>query len=325
MHAEAFIRYFKNHPLYPLDYIIKETWEKKPSKKSPSIIFFNSGRWIEQMLSIRKYYKSSSIVYRTGGNEIIKAPLTYSLDSHRKRQNIWVDILNRTVDLMITNSAFSEKRLRDLGLTIPFARCVGGVNLTPRNLKPIRNQKFRFFSAFRFVPYKNPHLLIDVFNELHRRGKDFSLFLAGDGPLFNQAHLAARKNPKIVFLGRCDNREILNQMVISDAYTQFSSDYETKVPGGSYIHTEGMGRSILEAISTGTYVIAGRCGALDEIVTSERGKLIPLGSIDKIVESLEMILQSPPKKLPPTDIFHWRYVFKQYENFYEDLDYHREI
>jgi glycosyltransferase involved in cell wall biosynthesis len=275
------------------------------------------------MLHIRRQYPDAHIVYRTGGNEIIKAPLNHYENSHQKRQAIWIKILNVSVDHMITNSTFTEKRLRDLGLTIPLLRCVGGVDSLLANTKPRESSKnLRFFSAARFVPYKNHILLIKVFNELHRRGREFSLIIAGDGPLLSHAQAAAKGNPKIVFLGACDNSEVLEQMGKANIYIQFSSDYKTEVPGGAYIHTEGMGRSILEAISVGTYVIAGRCGALEEVVTPERGRLISLHSFDKILDSLEELFYSPPERGPSTDAFNWEYMFQQYENLYESFDHH---
>lgn len=326
MHAEAYIQHFSQHPLYPIAKIIKNPSEPVSLGETPSILFFNSGRWIEQMPSIRKRYPSSSIIYRTGGNEILKAPLDCFSDSHRKRQAIWVEILNETVDLMITNSRFTENRLKNLGLKTPFIRCVGGVGtIVTSSFEENTSTSTRFFCAARFVPYKNHDMLVKVFNEFHRRKKEFSLFLAGDGPLLQQTQAAAKKNPKIVFLGPQKNSDTLKQMSLANVYIQLSSDYKTDVPGGSYIHTEGMGRSILEAISAGTYVVAGQCGALKEIITPERGELVPLDSYESIIQSLERILETPPPKGPSTEEFNWANIFNQYENAYENLNHHRKV
>lgn len=321
MHAEAFIRYFSEHSLYPITKIIKEPLEQRSLSKESFILFFNSGRWIEQMKTIRSQHPTAKIVYRTGGNEIIKAPLTYYVHSHKKRQSVWAKILNETVNYMITNSSFTENRLRNLGLTVPFLRCVGGVSYSSSTEKSKKNSKrLTFFSSARFVPYKNHHLLINIFNELHRQGREYSLILAGDGPLLSQMIANAKGNPNITFLGRCENYVVLQQVMNADIYIQLSSDYKTRVPGGFYIHTEGMGRSILEAISVGTFVVAGRCGALEEIITPEIGKLISFDSFGEIINTLQTIFNSPPKKKSPTDIFNWNYIFKQYENLYESFD-----
>lgn len=320
MHAGAFIEHFERHPVYPLERIIQSPQEKLPSRETPSVLFFNGGRWIEKMASLRRDYPSALFVYRTGGNEIVKAPLDTHLDSLEKRQAIWISILNKTVDLMITNSEFTEKRLTKLGLRVPFLRCVGGVNPLPKfqsETVPLKGGGPRFFSAARFVPYKNHRLLIPVFNELHKKGFPFSLVLAGDGALLEEAKNLAKENPKITFLGKCENTTVLQEMIHSDVYVQLSSDYKVDVPGGSYIHTEGMGRSILEAISAGVYVVCGRCGALSEIVTQKRGHLVSLDSFSELVTAFENLVCFPPARRSSVDAFGWKKIFERYESFYE--------
>ena len=111
-------------------------------------------------------------------------------------------------------------------------------------------------------------------------------------------------------------------MAQADLYLQLSSDYEAKIPGGSYIHTEGMGRSILEAISSGTYVIAGKCGALSEIVTERRGKLISLENTEDLVREIEKIVAKLPMQLIPTSEYSWNNLFKCYEDLYESVNNH---
>lgn len=321
IHGGAFIKYFQTHPVYPLTEIIRGPSDWRQSPSNPAILFFNSGKWIEQMGEIRTHFPLSKIVYRTGGNEIIKAPLEKSfVASHEKRQALWAKTLNESVDLLITNSQFTEDRLRKIGVNIPFASCVGGVE-NPICVKQEReNQKpCHFFSAARFVPYKNPLLLIQVFNELYAKGAKFHLEMAGDGPLLEVAKQQARENPYIVFLGALKNEEVVEKISRADVFIQLSSDFKTEVPGGSYIHTEGMGRSLLEAISCGTYVVAGKCGALGEIVTGDRGILIPIDSVETIVSTLHKLMDSSLKQNQPTEQYSWKNLFTQYERLYESL------
>lgn len=324
MHGGAFIKYFVGHPQYPLKKIVRELDQEIDWGPKPVIFFFNSGRWIEKMEEIRMAYPQAKIVYRTGGNEIIKAPLNEFHSSHEKRQRIWARILNETVDLLLTNSSFTETRLREIGVKVPFAKCVGGVNSSQLGPKSFGSKSFRFFSAARFVPYKNPLLLVDVFHELYSRGETATLEVAGDGPLFEEAEKLGRNNPLITFLGRMENHEIVRRIADADIYIQLSSDFLVEVPGGSYIHTEGMGRSILEAISVGTYVVAGNCGALKEIVTEDRGKLIPLNSPSRIADILQKLITSPHARRDPTDVYNWNHLFRRYETLYESLNHHRE-
>jgi glycosyltransferase involved in cell wall biosynthesis len=102
---------------------------------------------------------------------------------------------------------------------------------------------------------------------------------------------------------------------------QLSSDYITQVSGGSYVHSEGMGRSILEAITVGTFVIAGKSGALSEIVTKDRGILVEPNDIEQIINNIEPILKTMPiVKLECTDKFSWDKVFVNYEKLFKSFN-----
>ncbi len=339
MHAQAFIDTFTQHPRYPLaaivtkneagdDFLIFNEEKRKidldhlHEKIKPDLIFFNSGRWIEELSQIRTMFPQAIFVYRTGGNEILKAPLKKVILSHSLRQNYWAKTLNQTIDLLITNSAFTEKRLRDVGLACPFARCVGGVNLSAFKSEVSQPAKFTIFSAARFVPYKNHALLLSVMRELASRGHSFRVRLAGDGPLLELAKQQVLQNnlaTVVEFLGALNNRDVCKEIAFANIYAQLSSDEVTEVPGGSYIHSEGMGRSILEALTAGTYVVAGRSGALSEIVTPDRGELVDLADSEKIVELFENLLRHPPTRRAFSDTFCWNRIFQRYEEEWEKL------
>lgn len=325
IHGGEFIRYFKDHPKFPLATVITQEKAPIPTNINPSILFFNSGRWIEGLKNLRARFPRALFIYRTGGNEILKAPLTHQvIPSHVERQSYWVKTLNKSLDLLITNSSHTEKRLRDLGITIPFAKCVGGATLS-YPLKKKKGKTLTFFCAARFVPYKNHLLLIRVFKALRKRGHLISLRLAGEGPLLQKAQIEGGEDPAIKFLGAIDNQAVSQEMRRADLYIQFSTDYKTNVPGGTYLHCEGMGRSILEAISTGTYIIAGRSGALDEVITKDRGTLIDLQTVEAVTHTLEKIILSPIPNLLPVDTFSWSNLFNQYETLYESPTYYRKM
>ena len=323
IHGGEFIRYFKNHSSFSIERVITKETEGIPYDLAPKILFFNSGRWIEKLKKLRKRFPKALFIYRTGGNETIKAALVHNFfPSHKIRQNYWAKTLNQTLDLLITNSAFTEKRLMDMGIKVPFVRCVGGASLYDTSLTKLKRDKPIFFSATRFVPYKNPLLLIRTFKKLKEKGLSFSLRMAGSGPLFEKSKQEAKKIPDIELLGKINNQQVAKEMAQADLYIQLSSDHKVAVPGGSYMHTEGMGRSILEAIASGTYVIAGNCGALSEIVTKERGRLISLNSLETITQDIERILEKLPISLQPTEEYSWNHLFKQYEVLYESISHH---
>ncbi|MBK6534180.1 MAG: glycosyltransferase family 4 protein [Deltaproteobacteria bacterium] len=80
-----------------------------------------------------------------------------------------------------------------------------------------------------------------------------------------------------------------------------------------------MGRSILEALSAGTFVVAGRSGALPEVITAERGLLVDLGDAAVIADQVEPLLRSPPGRRDGTNQYAWAHVFERYEMLWEEL------
>ena len=149
MHAGAFIDHFTDHPRFSLAGVVTRDNERRdcllegempvpvalrelPHRLDafPAVIFFNSGRWIEDLEELRTVFPSAHFVYRTGGNEILKAPLErLDLAGHAARQAWWVARLNANLDQLITNPAYTENRLDSLGVRRAlYARCVGGVD-----------------------------------------------------------------------------------------------------------------------------------------------------------------------------------------------------
>ncbi|WP_253306516.1 glycosyltransferase family 4 protein [unidentified bacterial endosymbiont] len=339
MHAAAFIDYFTDHQHFPLSAVITKNDNEQdcivlkenkypidiknlPEKITPDFIFFNSGRWIEELEKIRALFPRARFFYRTGGNEILKASLTHDLIlDHKLRQSYWIKTLNQVIDTLITNSVYTERRLLKVGITCPFLRCVGGVTISA--LKPVASNSQRpltIFCAARFVPYKNHDLLLFIIHQLLLRGNQFCVRLAGDGLLLEQAKeqvLSNHLTPVIEFLGVLDNRETCHEIACADVYMQLSSDLLTAVPGGSYIHSEGMGRSILEAITAGTFVIAGRSGALPEIITEARGILVELDNLKHLIERIEAVLCHLPPRGDFIEDFSWEKIFKRYEGLFE--------
>lgn len=342
MHAGYFMRHFRDHRQFPLMAVISKDqsgadclvsaagrepvdFEQLAARYEPSILFFNSGRWIEDMRTLRSLFPDAEFTYRTGGNEILKAPLErVAIESHADRRRFWVDALNDTIDTLVMNSAFTEGRLRDAGVTCPFLRCVGGVNFSAVSKpRPVRRGPPVLLCAARFVPYKHHALLIQVAAALNARGHAFELRLAGDGPLLEETRALVRSHglePMVRFLGALPHEATCAEIAAADVYVQLSGDVPTPVPGGSYVHAEGMGRSILEALSAGTYVIAGRGGALHEIVEPGRGELVDISQPERVIEALSRVLADPPERRAPTDAYDWSHLFARYTRHWEERD-----
>jgi glycosyltransferase involved in cell wall biosynthesis len=342
MHAGYFMRHFRDHRQFPLVAVVSKDYggsdclvtatgrvpvdlEQFAARYEPAILFFNSGRWIEDLRALRSLFPGAEFTYRTGGNEILKAPLErVAIESHADRRRFWADTLNDTIDTLVTNSAFTEGRLRDAGVTCPFLRCVGGVNFSAVSKpRPVRRGPPVLLCAARFVPYKHHALLIQGAAALSARGHAFQLRLAGDGPLLEETRALVRGHgldPMVRFLGALPHEATCAEIAAADVYVQLSGDVPTPVPGGSYVHAEGMGRSILVAWSAGTYVIAGRGGALHEIVQPGRGELVDIGQPEQVIEALSRVLADPPERRAPTDAYDWSHLFARYTRHWKERD-----
>ena len=346
IHGDNFINYFNNNNQYNLKVIIskKENLNyaiignkvhlinletKCKELEEIDIFFFNSGHWISQIELLHNNYKTTKFIYRTGGNEIIKAPLKNVL-KHKERQKYWVKIINNYIDAIITNSEYSEKRLSNLGISAKlFQRNVGGVNVglirAIKNNSIIENSaKTKFVCASRFVHYKNHDKLISVFKKLNNLNIDFELILIGDGQLYEnikKESLNLVKLKKVQFKGIMSNEDVLNEIIKADYYIQFSSEYKVEVENGFYIHAEGMGRSILEAISCHTFVITTNSGALAEIVNDNNGILVNLDNEEQIVQQIKKLINN---KIINTELiddkYSWELFFNKYVSLFEKLD-----
>ncbi|HJK86935.1 MAG TPA: glycosyltransferase [Candidatus Megaira endosymbiont of Nemacystus decipiens] len=190
MHAKYFIEHFKKNQKFPIIGIITKNQKGNDSlildnknieinisdldkAVNPNIVFFNSGRWIEELKNIRDLFPNAKFLYRTGGNEILKAPLIKNNNpSHKLRQSYWAQQINENINVLITNSLYTEKRLAALGIKAPFKRFVGGVNIP--DLKKIKYPE----SILRIIGPTQNHLYYqkvkEKIKELHL-GKSIEL------------------------------------------------------------------------------------------------------------------------------------------------------
>lgn len=248
------------------------------------VVFYNSGRWIENFINIRKLLPLAIIIYRTGGNEIIQAPLDLNIDDYNERKLYWRNSINQSIDWLITNSDFTSNRLIEFGINKKILIKIGGgideqvvkdaianKTNTRRNLQ-INKEENVCVCCARFVPYKRVDFLIKALDLCNQK---LILLLAGDGPLEAMLKTVAKQvSYEIKFLGSLSQKEAVELIAAGDVYVQASTDLERIVKGGSYIHTEGMGRSLLEAICVGVPIVMTKCGAVGEYINSDNGVLV---------------------------------------------------
>ena len=186
----------------------------------------------------------------------------------RKRLQNWdrASSARERVDLLIANSQFIASRIedaygRDAHVIHPF------VDL--ERFKPGPTERSGYVMVGAFAPYKRVDLAIEAFNEMN-----LPLLIVGSGQ--DEEELRDLAGPTVQFLGALPNAEIETLLARSKALI---------FPG-----KEDFGITPLEAMASGTPVIAFGEGGILDTVTKETGLFFSeqtVGSLVKAVTSFE--------------------------------------
>jgi len=134
----------------------------------------------------------------------------------------------------------------------------------------------------RLVRRKGVHILIEAFKILQRRGLEVKLVIGGKGYMEPLLRLLASDIDNIVFLGAVSEE------------TKPSLFSEVKVFTLPSLAGESFGVVLLEALSSGTPVVATRVGGVPEIIAEGRdGLLVEPGDSEELAEAVASLLKSP--------------------------------
>lgn len=138
-----------------------------------------------------------------------------------------------------------------------------------------------FIHVARFHPQKNQSLLIDSFNELNKRGLDFTLLIIGNKYDCDEAKsLKEKACGKIHFLGEKSN--IGDYLLNSDAFC-LTSTYE------------GLPISLLEALACGVTPICTNVGGIPNVIKEgDTGYLSQDFSVESYVAAIDKFLNGKP-------------------------------
>lgn len=151
----------------------------------------------------------------------------------------------------------------------------------PMTKEKVQSDKFRISHVGRFVPLKAQHVLIKAVAKLPLKFQDkLSLSFFGTGELLADNKELARiliPNVEVNFKGFVTNRDKIYGC--SDLLVVTSE-------------TEGLSLAILEALASGTPIIASHVGGNPELVLHEiNGMLYPYGDVDKLSEQILLLLK----------------------------------
>lgn len=165
---------------------------------------------------------------------------------------LWDVSTSNRVDYFIANSEYTKRRIkkyynRDSVVIYP------PVDLE-RFSPAVKDNYFLFLS--RLVPYKRADLVIEAFSRLN-----YKLVVVGDGPEFKRLKKIASKN--VEFTGYLSDSEVVS--------------YLSRARALIYPSEEDFGITMVEALASGTPVIAFGRGGASEIIKDIRDSDKPTG------------------------------------------------
>lgn len=293
------------------------------------IFVLNDSWWIEYIYIIRETFKENIIAIRVGGNDIELAPWNIGNLNYAERRIKWKQAINIT-NYVIANSDYTCSLLEKLGTDkTKIIKIRGGVDDVDRNLflsqkslcrKSIINKYNITYPiiitfASRFVPFKG---IIQALEAIKKStvSKDVFILLIGDGCLAAEIkeYCLLNFSPyQYNFVGVLSNEETLKYLAAADYLVNASIEYVAQSGDGHYIHTETMGRTMIEAISVGTKILATDVGGTSELF-SENGfiGIMEKPKIESLIDMFNKAYNILNKEITVKIDYGWESVFEKY-------------
>jgi colanic acid/amylovoran biosynthesis glycosyltransferase len=188
----------------------------------------------------------------------------------------------------ISSSGWEEARRRTRAGRGTLTVLPMGVHIGPDPPEPRPAARGRLLLAANFVQVKGHHVALAAVATLRRRGVHLRLDLAGVGPLLAETRELSRRlglEDSVSFLGQLPHRELLRRLAAREWDVIVLSSIET-ADG----EREGIPVILMEAMATGTPVVAPRVGAIPELLEGGAGLLVPPADPDGLADAVQRLL-----------------------------------
>jgi len=196
----------------------------------------------------------------------------------------------RWCDAVVCNSRAAADRLIEEGLPERRVVVIGNA-LAPEAFEDIAPALPRRPGVLRVgmiarmnARYKNHHVFLRAAVRIHDKFPDVEFLLVGDGPLRSELEQEAEKlglRDRVQFLG--DRRDISALLASMDL---------SVVPSAS----ESLSNVALESMAAGVPVVATRVGGNPELVSEQRGLLVPPDDEGALAAALECLLRDTAQR-----------------------------
>ncbi|MBA4336364.1 hypothetical protein C0416_01135 [bacterium] len=309
------------------------------SDNPADIIFFNSLYWVRIFDVLRGQNPSSKIIMRSGGTDIRQSKIVGKGDTIEERRAFVKQMINENLDHLVITTNYVRERLIEIGIDpIIMEPFVGGVDtnrFSPvlnsgkndlREELELPNDGEIVICVARFVPVKGINYAIEAMrNVIKSSSSPVYFLLVGGGPMEKNINSMICENGlqgNVIRRKFVPINEIQKYYCASDIYFQMSTCITQEEEGGSFVTTEHMGRTFMEAQSCGLPVVATAVGGIPEVVLNEEtGFLVNDGDVKAAADYILMLLGNEEMRRKigekgreiSVEKFDWSNIFKSYE------------
>jgi len=210
----------------------------------------------------------------------------------KKLVRMWNQYLSRSFDHVVATTRFAAQEFEEIRASN--VRLVSlGVDLiqfSPNRFDPHLRQTIAdgaqtlLIHCGRLSAEKSPELSIETLQNLVERGHNVRLLVVGDGPLRDRLEKSSRNLP-VSFMGFVNDRDQLASLLATADAVLAPGPHETFC------------LAALEALASGTPVVASASSAVREVIGVENGRsragAIAFDSAKSFSEAIERILEIP--------------------------------
>lgn len=300
------------------------------------MFFFNDLSFVRLFECLKSTFQNIRFVFRSGGNDIFRAPWDDDTIALNIRQRNVCTTL-KSIDTMIVNSNFSYLRNVKFGIPpykmkkirggVDYNKCKKNVEHSHEISHRIRekylcgDRKILMF-ACRLKRFKGIVNFLESFLRYGRRN-EFYLIIIGEGDRGEEIKriLNAHKNDiNAIMLGELGHDDVLQYISAADFIVNTSIEDKIYFGNEMYIHTETMGRTMMESLSEGIPIIATNVGGTEELFQECKNTGYMINSFKELPMVLTRILDDNeiPKHKIVTPDYSWQAIFDSYKSMFEE-------
>lgn len=299
------------------------------------VFFFNNLSWLMDIPTLRSRFCNDIFVMRSGGNDIFKALDKTSVSTFKDRLRLTADTINLYMDRLIVNSDYSYFRNIEIGiLPRKMIKIRGGADrsCSENNMK-LRMKNRRAFDekyktygkkilviAARFVPFKGIPEFVSSFASSPVNQQYHLLLIGGGRQQDIIIHCLEQELTKKnwTYVGEMSSEETFKMISIADLFVNPSIEYVECCLEGSFVHTETMGRGMIEAISQCIPVLALNSGGTAELFCENSCIGYLADKHCDMIHFLKKFIDEEYEFISETDYF-WDSVFHRYNMMFYTL------